>query len=112
MVSQQPPAPISTSEFVSMCKGVVQSNQGSEASYERSPCAAYVVGFLESAGFLTYLAKIEPRYCLPISVDPTRLIKLAVSISEKHPELQDQPAAFVLRSTLESSFPCPNSIRH
>jgi hypothetical protein len=109
---QHPPAPISTNDFMVMCKSVVQAKQESQANYERSPCAAYVVGFLESAGFLTYLAKIEPRYCLPVGVDPARVIKLAATLSRKHPELTDRPAAFLLRSTLEKSFPCRESTRH
>lgn len=99
---------IATSDFVSMCKDVATSTQDSAGSYKRSACVGYVVGFLESAGFLTYLAKIQPRYCIPVGVSPMHIVRLALRNSAKRPQQKDQPAAFLLRNTLETEFPCPN----
>ena len=99
--------PISTGEFVEMCKTVVtQERAGGRA--QSSPCIAYVVGFLESAGLLTYLEKTKPRYCLPVAVSPVEVVRRALKpVDSMDQKGRQQPAAFLLRQTLEAQFPCP-----
>lgn len=98
-------------EFVAMCRSLAASRSSTIISPAASACVAYTIGFLESAGFLTYLEKTRPRYCLPVGVTPVEVVKLALKYADSNSKQLDQPAAFLLRYTLETRFPCPVASR-
>ena len=89
--------------YLAMCSDVIA---GKQSILDKSACLAYTVGFLESAGFLTYLDKTPPRYCLPEGVSTGAVVRMAAR-NQMSAQQPDQPAAFLLRFTLEKEFPCP-----
>lgn len=95
--------PVSIRQFTAMC---AEPESGSQPGPPKSACEAYVVAFLESAGLLEHATRSPPRYCLPVQVSPRDLANAVIEVGKEIPR-DDYPVAMVLRSLLETRFPCP-----